>query len=164
MLGSSSDLDDALQETLIAAYQGFADVPEADFRRWILRIATWTCFNANRRRNRGRTTELPEEGPEDVTVTLERECTYQELLDDPALALEGFEDELTRALRGLREVERAVLLLKSLGGLTCAEIARVLDVPLGTAQGTLTRARWRLREHLIDYARARGFPTGERGS
>lgn len=160
LLSSSSDLEDALQETLTVAYRRFVDLPDEDFRRWILRIATFVCFNANRRRRRGPVEEMPAEVPEDAVTALERECAYEDLLSDPSPAFEGFEDELARACRALPETERAVLLLKTLGGLTCAEIACALGVPLGTAQGSLTRARWKLRDRLVDFARARGYPTG----
>lgn len=156
LLWSPADLEDALQETLTVAFRDFCDPPEDELRAWVFRVATWTCFNLNRRHGR----ELPSGDaprvPQAVVDTLERECAYEEILADPAAAFESLGDELARACRRLTEKERAIFLLKSLGGLTCAEIARSLDLPLGTAQGLLTRARHKLREHLTDLARARG--------
>jgi RNA polymerase sigma factor (sigma-70 family) len=102
--------------------------------------------------------ELVERESEGGAVrVLERECSYEEILSDPSAAFEGFGDELARACRRLTEKERSILLLKSLGGLTCAEIAALLELPLGTVQGLLGRAHQKMREHLADFARARGI-------
>ncbi len=163
LLWSEADLEDALQETLAVAYREFRDAERGGFRRWVLRIATWTCFNLNRRRRRTRAEELPDELVErDAVAALETELAYEQVLSDPAAAFEGFDDELAAACRALNENERAIFLLKSLGGLTCAEIAETLDVPLGTAQGLLTRARHKMRARLADFARARGLAAARR--
>ena len=49
--------------------------------------------------------------------------------------LDGCGDELLRACQCLTDKERAIILLRSIGELSCAEIADVLNVPLGTASG-----------------------------
>jgi RNA polymerase sigma factor (sigma-70 family) len=49
MLGSLQDADDALQETLLAAWQGFGGFEgRASVRTWLYRIATHRCLNALR--------------------------------------------------------------------------------------------------------------------
>src|SRR5690242_16540007 len=49
MLGSLTDADDALQETLVAAWQALAGFrAEASVRTWLYRIATNRCLNAMR--------------------------------------------------------------------------------------------------------------------
>jgi DNA-directed RNA polymerase specialized sigma24 family protein len=49
LLWTEQDLEDALQECLTVAYRefagGIAERPPRELRAWILRIATWTCFN-----------------------------------------------------------------------------------------------------------------------
>ena len=158
LLWHPGDLEDALQETVAVAYREFNQEQESEFRPWVFRIATWTCFGLNRRRGRaqadgGEASDVPD-GAVDV---LERECSYEQILANPSAAFEGFDDELARACRRLTEKERSILLLKTLGGLTSSEIATLLQVPLGTAQGLLGRAHRKMREHLADFARARGF-------
>jgi len=165
LLWFPGDLEDALQETLAVAYRGFTDARASEFRLWIFRIATWTCFGLNRRRGRAPATDdeldIDEVGEKrsagGAVEVLERECSYEEILSDPSAAFEGFGDELARACRRLTEKERSILLLKSLGGLTCPEIAALLEIPLGTAQGLLGRAHQKMRAHLADFARARGI-------
>jgi RNA polymerase sigma-70 factor (ECF subfamily) len=166
LLWFPGDLEDALQETLAVAYRDYVGDTEGragEFRTWIFRIATWTCFGLNRRR--GRTPALDSaldpavEDAGGALEVLERECSYEEILANPAAAFDGLGDELARACRRLTEKERSILLLKTLGGLTCAEIATVLELPLGTAQGLLGRAHQKMRAHLADFARARGLPS-----
>jgi RNA polymerase sigma-70 factor (ECF subfamily) len=155
LLWSPDDLEDALQSTLATLYRGFARSGEGADSARVFRVATWTCFNLNRRHRRSRAEVDPEEREPSAVDALEAECTYEEILADPRAAFDGLGDELAEACRRLNENERAILLLKALAGMTCAEIARAMDVPLGTAQGLLTRARQKLRAHLTECTRAR---------
>ena len=54
-----------------------------------------------------------------------------------------------KALGKLVPLDRAVLILREVQGLPYAEIARILDVPLGTVKARLHRARERLRNRLV---------------
>ena len=56
--------------------------------------------------------------------------------------------EVTRAVGELPEIYRQVVLLRYYAGLSCAEISRDLEVPLGTATKRLSRAYSLLREYL----------------
>src|SRR5712675_3195886 len=60
MLGSLQDAEDALQDTLLAAWQGFgAFEGRASIRTWLYRIATTRCLNARRSVRRHRTAAEP---------------------------------------------------------------------------------------------------------
>jgi RNA polymerase sigma-70 factor (ECF subfamily) len=53
-----------------------------------------------------------------------------------------------QAMQNLPEASRSVLVLREYGELSYQEIAKVLDVPIGTVMSRLNYARTRLREYL----------------
>ncbi|WP_431102808.1 sigma-70 family RNA polymerase sigma factor [Roseateles noduli] len=69
--------------------------------------------------------------------------------------------ELTRALATLPEEQRAVLLLVSVEGLSYAEAAKALDVPIGTIMSRLARGREKLQRAMEGGPRQRPPATAE---
>jgi RNA polymerase sigma-70 factor, ECF subfamily len=67
------------------------------------------------------------------------------------------DDEVVAAIDDLPEEFREVLVLSDLGDLKYAEIAEVLDVPVGTVKSRLFRARKLLQERLRDFAVRSGY-------
>jgi RNA polymerase sigma-70 factor (ECF subfamily) len=60
MLGSLHDAEDALQDTLLAAWQGLSGFEgNASIRTWLYRIATNRCLNAIRSANRRQAVAWP---------------------------------------------------------------------------------------------------------
>ena len=57
-------------------------------------------------------------------------------------------EELDQALSGLSEKQRAVIFLRYYAGLSYAEIAQVLEVPIGTVQSRLNAALQVLRQNM----------------
>jgi RNA polymerase sigma factor (sigma-70 family) len=102
-------------------------------RAWLFGIARNAALDELRRRRRTMPLlgELPDEG-----------------LIDPAADAEGAlrRSELLAALRQLEPREREIVALKFWGGLTNAELARVLDVSESNAGTLLHRAMTKLRE------------------
>jgi RNA polymerase sigma-70 factor (ECF subfamily) len=56
--------------------------------------------------------------------------------------------DLERALARLAEAKRAVLVLTQVHGFSCEEVARMLELPVGTVWTRLHHARRELRAHL----------------
>ena len=67
MLGSFADAEDAVQETMLAAWQGIGGFTEerASLRTWLYKIATSRCLNARRAAGRrpARQRDVPQSGP-----------------------------------------------------------------------------------------------------
>jgi RNA polymerase sigma-70 factor (ECF subfamily) len=66
-------------------------------------------------------------------------------------------DEVTLAVNSLPIDFRTVILLCDVEGFTYEEIAKIIDVPIGTVRSRLFRARNMLKEKLQGYAEKRGF-------
>jgi RNA polymerase sigma factor (sigma-70 family) len=65
ILGSAQDAEDALQETLLAAWRGLAGFEQrASIRTWLYRIATNRCLNTLRAGSRSVTVDAPQAWPD----------------------------------------------------------------------------------------------------
>ena len=70
--------------------------------------------------------------------------------------------QILAAIEALPEDFREVLVLSDVEGLGYAEIAGIVDAPVGTVKSRLHRARQRLQSELLDYAVAMGYVSGTR--
>ncbi len=66
-------------------------------------------------------------------------------------------DEISNALNSLAVDFRTVVILCDLEGFTYEEMAKILDIPIGTVRSRLHRARNLLREKLGSYALSMGY-------
>jgi len=129
--------EDLVQETLLRAWRGFEQFETGtNARAWLFRIM-FNAFYAQGRKRRS--------GP--VLVSLE----HAELeLEPTAQPLSGWTDavSVSRALNGLSEEHKTVLMLGVVEGFKCREMAEILSLPIGTVMSRLSRARQALRERL----------------
>lgn len=143
------DEDEALdlaQETFVRAWMALPNFRGASqFRTWLYRIVTNLCCNRlpNLRRS------IRELG-DDVLVELpEPEAAF----DNPARGLESRELRayLHKAIDRLDEQYRLLITLRYQDELSYEEIARILNLPLGTVKTGLFRAKEQLRLAFVTY-------------
>jgi RNA polymerase sigma-70 factor (ECF subfamily) len=157
MLGSLQDAEDALQDTLLAAWQGLAGFEErASLRTWLYRIATNKCLNARRSASRRQAKEWDVPGVEPPEPTRLGEVVW--LQPYPDTLLEGaievplgpearYEQKesislaFVTALQVLPPRQVAVLLLRDVLGFHAAEVADMLDSTVESVNSALKRAR-----------------------
>jgi RNA polymerase sigma-70 factor (ECF subfamily) len=70
-------------------------------------------------------------------------------------------DEVANALNSLPFDFRTVIILCDIEGFTYEEMAKILDIPIGTVRSRLHRARNLLKEKLKTYALSMGYKTNE---
>jgi len=145
-LRDTEEAKDASQEAFLKAFRAMRTFrPGAKFSTWIFSIAYHACCDRLNRRKRysdGELSERADPGPgPDVLLERRDEAT-----------------ELRAAIDALPEKYRAVITLYHLQGHQYEEIARVLDLPMGTVKTHLFRAKEQLRRHL---AHLRGRVTDE---
>jgi RNA polymerase sigma-70 factor (TIGR02960 family) len=170
MLGSFQDAEDALQDTLLAAWRGLGGFEgRASIRTWLYRIATNRCLNALRSASRRPAKEWdnPEVQPPEPTrlgevVWLE---PYPDALLEGAIDVplgpearyeqtEAISLAFVTALQVLPARQRAVLILREVLGYHANEVADMLNSTVDSVNSALKRARASLRHRLP--------PTGER--
>ncbi|MFG2030035.1 sigma-70 family RNA polymerase sigma factor [Streptomyces sp. NPDC048825] len=157
MLGSFQDAEDALQDTLLAAWQGIGGFQgRASIRTWLYRIATTRCLNARRSASRrpAKEWDVPKVEPPEPTrlgevvwlqpfpdallegaigVPLGPEARYEQT-ESVSLAF-------VTALQVLPPRQLAVLILRDVLGFDANEVAGMLDSSVESVKSALKRAR-----------------------
>jgi RNA polymerase sigma-70 factor (ECF subfamily) len=162
ILGSAQDAEDALQEALLAAWQGLGGYEErASLRTWLYRIATNRCLNmlrAGDRRPRSYEERpyplLPVATPTDEPVWLEPypDQLLDELPDEapgpePRYEMrEAISLAYVTALQFLPARQRAALILHDVLGYRAREVASMLESTEESVTSALKRARSRLEQ------------------
>lgn len=128
---------DASQEVWIRVWRNIKNFRgESAFSTWLYRITVNTCLSARRKESRRKEREY---GGDEMPFMTE---PYWGDADPEAAALTSERrEEIQDALGHIRAEHRAALVLRHMEGLSYAEIARVLDVPDGTAKGWVSRGR-----------------------
>jgi RNA polymerase sigma-70 factor (TIGR02960 family) len=164
MLGSFQDAEDALQDTLLAAWQGLGGFEErASFRTWLYRIATNRCLNALRSANRRPAKEWDVPTVEPPEPTRLGEVPWLEPFPDalvegainvplgPEARYEQTESislAFVTALQVLPPRQLAVLVLRDVLGFHASEVADMLDSTVESVTSALKRARASLQRRL----------------
>jgi RNA polymerase sigma-70 factor (ECF subfamily) len=153
MLGSVQDAEDAVQDTLLAAWQGLRRFEgRASLRTWLYRIATNRCLNARRFAGRRAAVEwnIPDVEPPEPTRL--GEVAWLEPYPDALLPEARYERTesislaFVTALQVLPPRQVAVLVLRDVLGFPATEVAGMLDSTVDSVNSALKRARASLRQ------------------
>jgi RNA polymerase sigma-70 factor (ECF subfamily) len=142
ILGDADDALDATQDTFLTALRKLDQFRgDAAFSTWMHRVAVNTCYDLLRKRRRQPMLRLAGEDDRDPMQD-EGPST-----PDPADAVVGGIDA-ARALARVPEDFRIVLVLADVQDLPYEEIARILDVPVGTVKSRVHRGRIALAREM----------------
>ena len=158
ILGSVQDADDALQETLLAAWRGLAGFEQrASIRTWLYSVATNRALNMLRAAKRRPQVELPlppeAQLPEPTRlaeplwlepypdVLIENELETPPGPEARYESKEAISLAFVTALQLLPARQRAVLILRDVLGFRAAEVAQMLDSSVESVTSALKRAR-----------------------
>ena len=136
-----AEAEDLVQDTLLRAYRAIDGFDGRYPRAWLLTILRNTHINRNRRR-RPELLRNPNAATDRMISAASDERTDAGVDDE-------IDVEIIRALDSLDEPFRHVVELVDIDGLSYAEAAEVLDVPVGTVMSRLHRARSRIRDRLV---------------
>jgi len=164
MLGSFQDAEDALQDTLLAAWRGLGGFDgRATIRTWLYRIATNRCLNTLRSASRRPPMAWPIPDVEPPEPTRLGEVVWLEPYPDALL--EGANDvplgpearyeqaeaislTFVTASQALPPRQLAVLILRDVLGYHANEVADMLDSTVESVNSALKRARAGLQRRL----------------
>ena len=154
---NDADADDLVQETFLKAFK-YIDHYQAgtNAKAWLFKILKNGFINQYRKKSKAPN-----------IVDYEDIIAFQDFDDesdqkkDNDLRVEIFDnligDEVSLALNTLPVDFKTVILLCDIEGFTYEEIAKIIDIPVGTVRSRLHRARNLLKEKLEKYALSMGF-------
>lgn len=159
MTRNPADAEDVLQEAMLKAFRGYHTFTAGtNLKAWLYRILTNTYINKYRRKARR---------PDEVELgELEDLYLFRRLgetgggasVSAETEALDRFVDEdIKAAIEGLPENFRLPVLLADVEGFSYKEIAKIMDVPIGTVMSRLHRGRKALQRALWKVAEERGI-------
>lgn len=163
MLGSPHDADDALQESLLAAWRGLAAFEgRSSLRTWLYQVTTHACLRFIAQRPKRMLS--PDHGPAfEQTAELGQPVLEPVWLEpwpdedvahdagggDPAAGLQRRETvalAFIAALQHLPGTQRAVLILREVLEFSAAEVAEIVDTTVASVNSALQRAQKTMRE------------------
>lgn len=146
IMGESDSASDATQDTFITAFRKLDSFRGGNFKAWLARIATNTCYDELRKHKR-----RPQDYLEDMTGT-EMYGEAPIASDAPDPEQEAQRADLNRAIQdcimNLTDDQRIILVMSDVEGYAYQEIANSLSTSLGTVKSRLSRARLSVRRCL----------------
>ncbi len=159
LTNDEDDANDLVQDTYLKAFR-FINSFEigTNAKAWLFRILKNSFINDYRKKSKEpnkvdyQEVETTYNSDEDAevsnTVDLRAE-TVQDMIGD----------EIANALNAIPVDFRTVIILCDVEGFTYEEMAKILDIPIGTVRSRLHRARSLMKAKLKDYAQSMGYDT-----
>jgi len=141
---NDQDAPDVAQDAMVRALRYMGKFHGDNARPWLLQIVRHACFSW-----------LKENRPAERTFLTDDDDSLQEMPapagDEPqAIALRKAERrEINQAIAALPVAYREVLVLRELEDLSYTDIARIVEIPVGTVMSRLSRARGLMRAALM---------------
>lgn len=166
----TQDAEDIVAEAVGTAWARREELRDPDrFEAWLFRILNNTFINHLRRRRSRQDQELSRDSAEDDTGDASEFSLFAKL-HQPFLLWWGtpeeeflrhlLQEDIQRAIDGLPDAFRVVVVLVEVQGHTYEEVAQTLGIPLGTVRSRLSRGRSLLQHSLWRQARDAGIVPG----
>lgn len=150
------DAKDLLQDTYLKAFRFIDSFQQGtNAKAWLFRILKNSFINDYRKRSK----EPSKVDYQEVESYYNSDDVDRQITPD--LRVETLQDmigdEISNALNSLDVDFRTVIILCDLEGFKYDEMAKILDIPIGTVRSRLHRARNLLKEKLSEYAKKMGY-------
>lgn len=154
------DAKDLVQDTYLKAFRFINSFEQGtNAKAWLFRILKNSFINDYRKKSKQPTKIDYQEvetyyNSDDVDYGMTTDLRVESVKD-------MLGDEISNALNSLAVDFRTVIILCDLEGFTYEEMAKILDIPIGTVRSRLHRARNLLKEKLRSYAQNMGYDTDQ---
>lgn len=150
------DAKDLVQDTYFKSYRFIESFQRGtNAKAWLFRILKNSFINDYRKK----TKEPSKVDYQEVEQYYNSDDVNRQITPD--LRVDSLKDmigdEISNALNALDVDFRTVIILCDLEGFKYEEMAKILDIPIGTVRSRLHRARQLLKEKLSEYAKSMGY-------
>ena len=158
MTKNEKDAEDLVQEALVKAYR-FWDKFESgsNCRAWLFKIMTNIFMNDYRSKSRSPVAVNVDDIDDNFLYGQLAQGTGDFENPESRLFSKIFDDDVKKAIEGLPDDFRLVIVLSFLEGFSYQEIADIADLQLGTVKSRLHRGRKLLQKELFEYAVKNGY-------
>lgn len=156
--GNRDHAEDLVQETLLRGYEAFLAgrfQENTNSRAWFMRILTNVYLSEYRRRKWVSDVDVDSIGANGGYVP-EAMCALPQDRPDTALLGGTLSEPLEKALYALTQELRVCVIMVDIEDFSYAEVANMLNIPIGTVRSRLSRARLQLHALLQDFAKEIG--------
>jgi RNA polymerase sigma-70 factor, ECF subfamily len=166
LAGSADEAEDLVQETFLRAFRSWDQYTRGtNAKSWLFTICRNVFLRSRERDQRHReivSENAPRAGP--VSAPPASPLWSSQGVDPEGEFFASIVDErIIAAIEELPEEYRTAVVLSDIEGLPYAEIAGLMDVPVGTVKSRLFRGRRRLQQQLYDYAVEMGYISAAAG-
>ena len=142
LVHNEADAEDIVQEAYLRAFKFFSGYYGGDTRAWLLTIVRNTSYTWLQRNRALRLADPIEDKLDEVGL---------DFADPEILLLQSVDSQIVKhALQELPVEFREVVVLREMEGLSYKEIAKIVDIPIGTVMSRLKRGRKRLHALLAN--------------
>jgi RNA polymerase sigma factor (sigma-70 family) len=152
------DAKDLVQDTYLKAYRFINSFEKGtNAKAWLFRILKNSFINEYRKKSK----QPAKVDYQEVETYYNSESVDYSITSDLRVdaVKDMIGDEISNALNSLAVDFRTVIILCDLEGFTYEEMAKILDIPIGTVRSRLHRARNLLKDKLRSYAQDMGYDT-----
>jgi RNA polymerase sigma-70 factor (ECF subfamily) len=156
LTNDEDDANDLVQDTYMKAFRFINSFQQGtNAKAWLFRILKNSFINDYRKKSK----QPAKVDYQEVETTYNSESTDAESTTDlrTETVQDMIGDEVATALNSLPVDFRTVIILCDIEGFTYEEMAKILDIPIGTVRSRLHRARNLLKEKLRSYANTMGY-------
>lgn len=162
LTGNPAAAEDLVSEAVLKAWSNLGQLHDRQaFPKWMFRILTNTFVSGNRKARQEPTLALDEGGEEQFSLFEQLHQPFLLWWSNPEQDLINklLRNDVERALDGLPDGFRVIMVMIEIEGYSYMEAADMLGIPIGTVRSRLNRARSMLQRALWRQAREAGLVT-----
>ncbi len=157
LVKNENNAEDLVQETYLRAFKFLREDREiSNEKAWLFKILINTFINQYRKEEK-EPSLVDFDSTESFHESIEEEALMSPITENEAEFNKLLDDDVKKALEGLPDDFRMVILLSTVEGFSYKEISDIVKCPIGTVMSRIYRGRKMLKEKLTNYAKKHSY-------